>query len=60
MEVVADPVKRERVFKGLVGLQPAPGRGTPAFEAYSARKNALPSTLGNATHCDLEKDDDGI
>jgi ABC-type branched-subunit amino acid transport system substrate-binding protein len=51
--------RRAAVWTGLFGLAPSIGQGTPNYNAYVARMRALRSTVGNGTHCDLERDDDG-
>ena len=56
---VADPARRERIFKGLFALSPSIGRGTPAYSSYLARLKALQPTLANGVQCDTEVDDDG-
>ena len=56
--VFPDPVVRDIVWTGFVGLAPSVGQGTQIYSDYAARLAAIPSTLGNGTHCNMATDED--
>lgn len=57
--VMADEALRLQVMKGFIGLTPSVGQGTAAYAGFETRTKAQPSTKGDGTNCNLEKDDDG-
>ncbi|KAL1525500.1 hypothetical protein AB1Y20_020356 [Prymnesium parvum] len=57
--LAADARLRERTFRGLLSLVPDGRPQGAAYEAYLARRAALPSTEGGAGGCSPQTDDEG-
>ena len=55
----ADSGRLQQAFKGSFFLTIRQGEGTPAHDAYMARRVKLPLTTGNGSSCNLESGDDG-
>eukprot|EP00966_Prymnesium_polylepis_P044192 1024348-Prymnesium_polylepis.1 len=58
--LASDEALRERVLKGLFSIKPdGQPQHSQAYQEYLARRQHLPSPVGDGTSCNREADDDG-